>query len=57
MKDKNEKKLTKENENDKFKCQACPDIWTRKKILSIWTSIPFGNEEKKTFYCGCMGWD
>jgi len=57
MKDKNEKELTPETENDIFKCNCCKETTTRKDIRNKWKQIPFGNEEKKEYYCGCMGWD
>ena len=57
MKDKNEKELTAETENDVFKCDVCKKTTTRKEIRKIWRSIPFGDEEKKEYYCGCIGWD
>ena len=52
-----EEKITKENENDMFKCPYCKEESTRKSIRTIFTSIPFCEEEKKEYYCGCMGWD
>ena len=52
-----ETELTEENKNDKFKCTSCPKTSTREDILKIWTAIPFGKEENKSYYCGCMGWD
>jgi hypothetical protein len=55
--DKNEKELTEATKNDTFKCDYCKQISTREKIRKTWKAIPFGNEEEKTFYCGCMGWD
>lgn len=57
MRDKNEKKLTPETENDTFKCFYCKETTTRKEIRKKWTCIPFGNEDKKEYCCGCMGWD
>jgi len=55
--DDNEKELTTETENDIFKCSSCKSTTTRKKIRSKWTSIPFCKENKKEYYCGCMGWN
>lgn len=54
--DKNEKELTPETENDVFTCM-CGKSKTRKEIRKIWKSIPFGKEDEKRYYCGCMGWD
>ena len=53
----NEKELTPETENDIFKCDMCKETTTRKEIRKKWISIPFCKEEKKEYYCGCMGWD
>ena len=52
-----EKELDDDNKSDEFKCQACPKKTTRGEIRKIWNSIPFVNEDKKTYYCGCMGWE
>ena len=57
MKDRKEEVISKENENDIFKCDSCKNTATRKEIRKKWLSIPFGNEEKKRYYCGCMGWN
>jgi len=54
---KNEKELTSETENDIFKCDMCGKTTPRKEIRKIWKSIPFCKEDKKQYYCGCMGWE
>tara|TARA_R110000772_G_C13310310_1_gene440384 strand:- start:47379 stop:47651 length:273 start_codon:yes stop_codon:yes gene_type:complete len=38
-------------------CSACGKAAAQKDILKIWTSVPFLQEKKKQYYCGCMGWD
>jgi len=52
-----EKTLTEKNKSDVFTCQYCKKTKTRGEIRKKWDSIPFCIEEKKEYYCGCMGWD
>lgn len=52
-----ETELTEENKSDTFICTMCKQKATRGEIRKKWISIPFGKEEPKTYYCGCMGWD
>ena len=54
---KKEKKLTDKNAGDVFKCSMCGKPTTRGEILIRWTSIPFCEEDKKKYYCGCIGWN
>lgn len=56
-KDKNEQPLSDSNKTDVFKCTDCKKTTTRGEIRKKWKHIPFGNEERKTYYCGCYGWD
>lgn len=43
--------------NDLLTCQDCKSKKERKDILKIWVEVPFVNENNKTFYCGCRGWN
>ena len=54
---KTEIELSDLNKGDVFKCAECKKKTTRGEIRKIWNSIPFCNEEDKTYYCGCSGWD
>lgn len=52
-----ESELTEKNKGDVFTCQDCKGKTTRGEIRKIWSSIPFCDEAKKVYYCGCNGWD
>ena len=52
-----EEEQTYENKNDVFKCLECGKKTTRENIHKIWKVIPFCDEDKKTYYCGCRGWE
>lgn len=42
---------------EELKCDDCDKVTKTEKILKMWKEPPFYNSKRKTYYCGCRGFD
>ena len=50
-------KTKEKRENTELKCSDCWNKKTRGEVKKQFDSPPFLKPRKKTYYCGCYGWE